>query len=82
MRRSQIRYSLQRVKTGTADANHLEVFEKYRPILEKYDLAAEGFAVDWDVHESNLDEVVSGKIVQAYSKKVEQSLFDEEGKLR
>lgn len=50
--------------------------------MEKYDLAAEGFAVDWDVHESNLDEVVSGKIVQAYSKKVEQSLFDEEGKLR
>lgn len=71
-----------RVKLGTATVEHQEVFNRYAPLLEEYGLDISDFSTSWDIHKTNLNEIVSGKIAEAYARQADASLFDASGELK
>lgn len=80
MKRSEIRYALFRCKAGTPDQTHLDILETYQSQLDELGLEVRDFTVEWDVHKTDLSEIVTGKIARKYNQP--QSLFTGEGVLK
>ena len=64
MLRREIRYALGRCKTGNPDPQHLAVLEKYQPQLDDFGVTIQQFMVDWDIHTTNLDQLIFGPQVK------------------
>jgi predicted transcriptional regulator len=77
MTRSEIRYSLGRVKSGTADKKHLAVLDAYKTQLDEFDLTISEFTEEWDIDKSDTSKIVTGKVAKKLNK--EKSLFDSKG---
>lgn len=80
--RSEIRYALGRIVSGNAEGRHKEIFEFFRPNIEKYGLQMHEFTVDWDVSKDDWRNIVSGHIVRKYQEELNASLFASDGSLK
>jgi len=80
--RSEIRYALGRILSGNAETKHQQIFEFYRPNIEKYGLNMHEFTVDWDISKDDWRNIVSGHIVRKYQEELNASLFTADGSLK
>lgn len=80
--RGEIRYALGRVVSGNAEPKHNQIFNFYKPTIDKYALKMHEFSVDWDVDKTDWCNIVSGHVVRMYRDELNKSLFDDTGTLR
>ena len=79
--RSQVRYSLYRVKNGNPDDAHT-IYEYYKPRLDKMGMTPEDFGVKWDIKKEDTSAIVAGAMVAVYNEDIHASLFNEDGALK
>jgi hypothetical protein len=82
MKLSQIRYSLQRCKNGSTEAEHTNVLAMYSDLLAEYELTIDSFGVEWDVDKKDNTKIATGKVVEKYNKNLLTSLFHPDGILK
>lgn len=80
MKRSEIRYAMFRIKAGTPDKKHLDLFKTYKEQLDEFELTIEDFTTEWDIDKVDFSKLVIGK--QAKIMNREKSLFDSKGAIK